>query len=313
MGYYGFKIASWLARILPRRMALKLATLAGWALFVFKRDDRCGLISNIRHIAFWAGNPLSEREILRLARRVFPNFCKNLVDFFWMHRLGNDQAKQLAPMTDTALIEQLLRQGRGLILLAAHLGSWEVAGRVLVARGFKLNVVALPQPTQKLNELFQGQRRGGGMTVIPMGIAARACIAALRRGEIVAILCDRDFTAQRNLTTFFGKPARLPRGAARLALSTGAPLLLGACVRTPDDKFQIRFSAPIFPGAGPDEESRIQTEIAARLEGFIAKHPDQWFLFHDFWDIEKDLKITHGALKRATRNVPSPSGAENKS
>lgn len=301
MGYYIYKSAAILTAMIPRRLSLALATLIGWILYALKRRDRLGLISNIRHITAFSGKHLSDREVKRLARRVFPNFCKNLVDFFSMHRLSDDAVLARTDFPDASLIAKLLGEGKGLILLTAHLGTWEVAGRLVVALGHKLNVVALKQPSEKMNELFQGQRKGGGMRVIPMGNAARECIAALRNKELVAIVCDRDFTAQRNLVPFFGKPARLPHGIARLAVSTGAPLLLGVCVRTPEERFRVLVGKPIFPSDEADDAQRIQREIASQLETFVAQFPDQWFLFHDFWDIEKDVEITHGAFKRAAR------------
>jgi KDO2-lipid IV(A) lauroyltransferase len=302
MGYYIYKSAAILTAMIPRRLSLALATLAGWILYAVKRRDRLGLISNIRHITAHSGKPVSDRDVKRLARRVFPNFCKNLLDFFSMHRLSDAEILARTHFPEASILEELLGKGRGLILLTAHLGTWEVAGRVVVALGHKLNVVALKQPSQKMNELFQGQRKGGGMRVITMGTAARGCLGALRNKELVAIVCDRDFTAQRNLVTFFGKPARLPHGIARLAASTGAPLLLGVCVRTPEEKFRVLVGKPIFPSGEKDDAQRIQHEIAAQLETFVAQFPDQWFLFHDFWDIEKDIEITHGAFRRAARS-----------
>ncbi len=303
MSYYLYKTAATLTAILPRKFCLALATLIGWLLYLGKRRDRLGLISNIRHLTAHSGKQVSEREIRRLARRVFPNFCKNLVDFFSMRRLSDEAILARTDFPDAALIAKLVGEGRGLILLTAHLGTWEVAGRVVVALGHNLNVVALKQPSEKMNELFQGQRRGGGMRVIAMGNAARGCLAALRRGQLVAIVCDRDFTAQRNLVPFFGKPARLPHGIARLAAATGAPMLLGVCVRTPDESFRILLGKPIFPRGDERDASRMQREITTQLEFYVSQFPDQWFLFHDFWDIGKDIEITHGAFKRAVRRT----------
>jgi lauroyl/myristoyl acyltransferase len=67
----------------------------------------------------------------------------------------------------------------------------------------------------------------------------------------------------------------------------------------------VILSEPIRPQQGEGDEKRLQQEIAARLESFIVQFPDQWFLFHDVWDIEKDLEITHGAFKRASLRTAS--------
>jgi KDO2-lipid IV(A) lauroyltransferase len=132
------------------------------------------------------------------------------------------------------------------------------------------------------------------MNVIPMGHAAKPCLKALRRNELVAVLGDRDFTAARLPVSFFGRPARLPHGPARLAVATGASVVVAGLVRRADDTFTYWHAPPIHPDGMSEQE--VTERIARDLEQFIDRVPTQWFIFYRFWDIEQDVAVTHGAL-----------------
>jgi KDO2-lipid IV(A) lauroyltransferase len=110
----------------------------------------------------------------------------------------------------------------------------------------------------------------------------------LRRNEIVALLGDRDYTGARDTTEFFGQPARLPHGPAKLALATGAPILPAFMIRRPGDTFAYIVEEPIWADKQRDTEADIIARIARALERVISQHSEQWYLFHDLWNVERD-------------------------
>ena len=189
--------------------------------------------------------------------------------------------------------------GKGTVVVTAHLGSVENGGAAIVRHGYKFNVVALPMSDPRLDALFQAQRTGRGMQVIETGRATRECLRALQRNEIVALLGDRDFTRNRDTAMFFGAPARLPAGPARLALSTGAAIVTGFCIRLPDDRYRLFLHDPIFPDKAKDTVDSLTRRIAEQLERAIGAHAGQWHIFYNPWDIERDWSlaqhyVTHG-------------------
>lgn len=97
------------------------------------------------------------------------------------------------------------------------------------------------------------------------------------------MLADRDFTAHHHPITFFGKPAHLSSGPARVALKTLAPLVPCFLLRQPDDTFLMRFYPAIVPNASMTE-SELQERIRDVLEQEIGRNPLQWFMFDDFWN-----------------------------
>src|SRR5207249_8953913 len=255
------------------------------------RGREC-VISNLTRIHQHSGVVLSRRAMRVLARENFLNFAKYLVDFFHFLHLKPARMNRLinfglAPQ----ILDELLAKNKGVICLSAHLGNWELGAAALAQRGFRFNAVALWQPDPKLNELYQSYRTRRQINPIPFGRAARECIAALRRNEIVAVVGDRDFTGGRDTVEFFGQPARLPDGPAKLALATGAPILPVIMVRTQNDTFSYVLCEPIWADKQRDKLPDVMRQIAQALERVISQHSEQWFLFHDLWDIEGDRAL----------------------
>lgn len=289
MKYYWLKFAERLSRLFPRRMSYGLARRLADLYVLFDKRGRENVISNLKQIQVGSGVALSPRALHSLARENFLNFAKYLVDFFKFLHLDRNRMDRIVHFGNVpAMLDGLLAQGKGIIIVSAHLGNWELGAAALAALGYKFNAVALWVPDEKLNALYQHYRTSRGINPIPFGRAARECIAALRRNEIVAVVGDRDFTASNQTVEFFGRPARLPDGPAKLALATGAPLVPVFMVRLPDDTFAYIVDEPIWADKSRQTVDDVMRQVAIALERVIRQHSEQWFLFHNLWDIESD-------------------------
>ena len=292
MKYYWLKIAELLSRLLPRRMSYGLARRIGDLYLLFDRRGRESVISNLKQIQASSGVALSPRALHSLARENFLNFAKYLVDFFRFLRLDRRDIDRYVHFGNVpTVLDDLLRHGKGIIFVSAHLGNWELGAAALAALEYKFNAVALWVPDKKLNDLYQHYRSSRGISPIPFGRAARECLAALRRNEIVGLVGDRDFTRSVHTVEFFGRPARLPDGPAKLALATGAPLLPIFMIRLPDDTFAYIVDEPIWADRNRQRVEDVIRLVALALERVIRQHSEQWFLFHNLWDIEEDRAL----------------------
>ncbi|MCX7885780.1 MAG: lysophospholipid acyltransferase family protein [Verrucomicrobiae bacterium] len=292
MKYLQLKLAEFLAHLLPRGPAYAVAQLIAELYVVLDRRGREAVISNLRRIHRYNGIELSEQALRARARRTFLNFAKYLVDFFKFLRPSPEALDRILPAAPlTRALDELLAHGRGVVVVTAHLGNWELGASAVAARGYKLNVVTLQVSDPKLNALYQQQRKARQLRPIPMGRAGRECVAALRRNELVGLVADRDFTAARDTIEFFGQPARLPRGPAKLALATGAPLLPVFAIRQPDDTFVYLLDEAIWPDKQRDSVETVTRRVASALERAIGRHSEQWYVFHDLWDVEQDLAL----------------------
>jgi KDO2-lipid IV(A) lauroyltransferase len=277
-----YRLAAVLSRRLPRRFGywcgLRIADFYYWR----RTAERTAVISNLRRIYAARGITLAETALPGLARKTFQHFGKYLVDFFRFARLTEAELRQYVTLENVEALRAAAARGKGVLVVTAHLGNWEVGGAVIAALGYRLNAVALPQPSRRLDRLFNQQRASRGIRVLPLGRAALGIVRCLQRGELVALLGDRNFDHHPGRYQFFGAPAPLPRGPAWLAMRTGAPLVPTFLLRQEDDTFLLRCHPPIYPDVA-GSETAVRTAWLAALEKEIASAPWQWFIFKDFW------------------------------
>jgi KDO2-lipid IV(A) lauroyltransferase len=253
--------------------------------YFFSRDHagRAAVMANLSNILAARDVMLPEDALRRMARDNFRMFGKYIVDFFKFSDFSDNRIRRLVGFEHGEYLEEAESRGKGVIMITAHLGNWELGGAVLSSMRGTLHAVVQPFRSNRINELFQRHREKRGMSEIPLGSAARGVIKALRGRGRVAMLADRDYTARNESISFFGKPARLPSGPARIACKTGSPIVPAFLLRQPDDTFLMRFHPPVIPGdAGCVDD--VRRAIRDVLEREIAANPLQWFMFDNFWN-----------------------------
>ena len=182
--------------------------------------------------------------------------------------------------------------GRGLVMLTPHLGAFEVIAQAYAERfGARQPMTALYRPARQawLRELETTARDRPGLLTAPASLAGvRQMIRALRQGQTVGLLPDQVPPDGMGVwAPFFGRPAYTMTLAARLALQTGATVLLTVGERQPQAAgWRIRVFA--LPEALPQaagfhgNEAAHQTECAAvmnrAMEFLIRQCPTQ-----DLW------------------------------
>ncbi|MDO8488642.1 MAG: lysophospholipid acyltransferase family protein, partial [Candidatus Omnitrophota bacterium] len=226
------------------------------------------------------------RDLRKTSREVFRNFAKYLVDFFRFEKLDLQFIEKNIKLENMHNFDDALSKGKGVIVLTAHLGNWELGGVVIAQLKYPFWVVALPHKNKKVNEFFDAQRNRLGVKVIAMGKAVRSCICEIRKNHMVALVGDRDFTEKGIVIDFFGKPMHFPEGPAALSLMTGASIVPGFMLRNPDDTFTLRIEKPIefFPtGDKAKDLAGLVTVYKKILEDYIRKYPEQWYVFRKFW------------------------------
>ncbi len=167
-------------------------------------------------------------------------------------------------------------------VLTAHLGNWELAGRLLADRfGRRVHVVVAPEIDPEVERFLRPPddtlrfvSRRGPADVLGL-------VAALRRREIVAVQGDRAFGSQTQRVPFFGADASFPLGPFVLARASGAPIVPVFCVLTDDLRYRVELMTPIR--VARDGEADGVARWAGDLEAVVARHPEQWFNFFDAW------------------------------
>ena len=190
------------------------------------------------------------------------------------------------------LFTAYLERGKGVILLGAHVGSWEIGGHLLGRLGKPVNLVVLEKDEARIRQLFDRALAGRMFNLIATDghpLRSIPIAGALRRGEIVCLLGDRPFGGADLRAPFLGSPARFPVGPYLLAAATGAPIFQTFVVRERLGHYRFfSFPAQFVPRtllrAGTEALLPLVTEYAARLAGVAERYPFQWFNIFPFWD-----------------------------
>jgi KDO2-lipid IV(A) lauroyltransferase len=197
-------------------------------------------------------------------------------------------------------VDQALAQGRGVIFLSIHFGGVEHLAELLRReRGLRPLAPAEVLKPEKLYHWFVVLREMRGGRGIPADQSALDLIRRLRRGDTIALGGDLDTTHNGLPVEFFGAPAVLPQGPARLALLSGAAPIPAFTVRRPDWHFHTTFEPPLsFERTGDRDEDvrRAMRKIAQVMERWIRAYPTQWTQFNPIWQWANVTDSPHAGI-----------------
>jgi KDO2-lipid IV(A) lauroyltransferase len=235
-----------------------------------------------------ATHPLVERT----ARDMVRQHARAWVDFFFYgQRPAEEALAQFARIEGMDQFDAVLAEGKGVILLTAHAGNFELGGILLRSRNLKVHAVYKPDHFAAVERLREGMRAQGGVVGIPVdgvGFSTLPLVRLLREGALVGMQGDRDFSLNGVPMPFFGREVPFPRGPWELAAMTGAPIITSFFYTDDERRFHAHFGEPIRIGGGRGERMEaIQAGMrsyVADLEALIRRHPSQWYCFYPFWD-----------------------------
>jgi len=290
--YYGYVSLSRLALSLPEPVAYGLAdaggTLAARLFFARRRV----VAANLARIT---GAAPGSRRLRRHVSASFRAYARYWLETFRLVRQKRSFFLDRFECRGVEGIDRALERGTGAVVVGAHLGNWDAAGAWAAATGRPITAIAEVLHPRRLFDFFVAHRERLGIRIIPAeGGALRKLIAAVEAGRIVAIVGDRDLGGRGPRVCFFGETTTLPSGPARVALRTGAPLFaMGVYGTRRADGRRGWVGEILDPIDPPSEQSpeavRLLTqEIALRLEGLIAQHPEEWHVFQPFWHADRE-------------------------
>jgi KDO2-lipid IV(A) lauroyltransferase len=292
MSLVGFINSRWgpsagisLARWLPRRLAEGLAERLGTRVAA-QRDNE--VIQAVRANLAVVRNLSPEDPALDAAvEEVILATAHSYLSLFSAMRGGHAALRSAASM-DAAIEDRtrsILGLGKGLIFAGAHTLGFDHLLLLLGGLDFPVQVLSYAQPTGSYSAQNRIRLRFGlNLTPIDFG-SLRTAIGHLRHGGLVVTAVDRPDPAGEMLE-FFGRPARLPVGHARLAWRSGAPVLVGATRSDGPDHYHAIFAGLLEPDRSKDEMTAAR-ELAQKairlLEAAIRQRPQEWLMFHPVW------------------------------
>ncbi len=182
-------------------------------------------------------------------------------------------------------------EGKGVLLVIAHSGNWDLAGVTTAQEGFPMCFIARKQKNNRIyNDLVQAREKGGG-TVLDRDDPRliRKVLALLQQNYIVAILVDIRAKKPGEAWSFLGQEAWVSNGLGLLAAKSEAmvvPVYLGREGRFCHvwKPFPTR---QLGPKSSREERDRLLQSCLTDLGEEIMKNPASYFWFNKRWVLEK--------------------------
>jgi KDO2-lipid IV(A) lauroyltransferase len=278
-------VLSWLARFTPDALEDFIALRIGDASYLTSRKWRANVESNISHVL---DQPEDSAIVHRTARSIFQTNALNVASLL---RAPHQKKQQLLsnltfPHKGWGVLEDAHARGQGVIILTAHLGSFDTMGSAVAARGFPIAALTARTTSRFMFEFVSFLRQAHGVQLIEASSSGvREAIAHLRQGNVLCLLSDRDFFLNGQDVVFFGEETTLPTGAARLARDTGATIVPIFTIRLENGHaLIIEPSFTIEKTADRDADVELgMTMVMSALERAISNAPDQWVMFQQVW------------------------------
>ena len=222
-------------------------------------------------------------ELARVGRDSFRHLGMNFVESCVFYFRPPARLLSRVSIEGLSHFEAADAQGRGMLLLTAHYGNWELLAASHALARFPLSVVMRPLDSPAFEPILERFRLRSGVELITKRRALTDIVEALRRRRMVGILLDQNASRREGVfVPFFGVPASTSKGMALIALRTGAPVLPVFIRRRPDGRHVVHAGAPV-PVPSDGDVVAFTRAFNEAIEAAIRRAPEQWFWLHRRW------------------------------
>ncbi|MFC1807338.1 lysophospholipid acyltransferase family protein [Candidatus Omnitrophota bacterium] len=268
--------------LIPYEVALGIGRFFGYMLFLLLGRYRRLCKDHLR-LAF--GDSKSSKEISDIVKSVFLNLSMSFTEILSLPKMK----KRLTSIIDIKgldKVDKVLSEGKGAIVVSAHLGSWELLPMYFAQRGYSANVVARPIYYEKYDEWVLFLRKSMGVNVIYRTKSPKKIFTLLKANKLVGILPDQDVDSVDGIfVDFFGRKTYTPSAPTKLAMSSKAPIIPIFIVRE-GKGHTIYVDEPIRVDGDRSDEQEVLAytqQWSNVLESYIRRYPGQWVWMHRRW------------------------------
>ncbi|HEX6225818.1 MAG TPA: lipid A biosynthesis acyltransferase [Chryseolinea sp.] len=187
-------------------------------------------------------------------------------------------------------LREIVRGGKGGILLSAHVGNWEAAGHLLKRLNTRINVVMFDGEHQQIKDYLERVTGGHKLKIILIKEDISHVYAmgeALQKNELICLHADRFIEGNKTkLNMLLGEEAQFPVGPFLLAASFKVPVSIVFAFKETPTHYHF-FGSPILSRQDTESKdgfvSRLTSTFVSELEQKVKMYPEQWFNYYNFW------------------------------
>lgn len=278
--YLLFSLLKVIIPIFPLGFIRLIAKLIGKMFYYIIPVRKKTAISNLQ-LAF-PGK--SKAEINKTVKGCYINVITVIAEFFYMRKLSAGELAKQMKVKNINIFNEKLKQGKGIILISAHYGNWELtAFGVSKLINVPFNVIVKEQTNKRVNDGINKIRTYSGNKMLDMRNSLRGILTVLKNNGIAAMLGDQSAPKENVKVDFFIKDVPTYEGTARIAIKTGAAVLFGVSTRDKDGTYSLEMhEIDTSKYKEPTEENikALTQDHVNLLVEYIKLRPDHWLWFH---------------------------------
>ncbi len=283
--YHFLKISLRILGLIPRRWAIGISHVLGYLGFHLDKNHRKITIDNLTKAFKQEKSP---QEIEKIAGKVFKNLGLLYFELAWSYNQSPKDMRKHFSIKDLHYLNNAYKKQKGVLLLTAHMGNWEMLAYVSEMINFPLNSVFRPNDNVPIDTFTKELRVRFGLKLIPAKRAMRKILTILNQGECITLLMDQSVDWYDGVfVDFFGRRACTSKGLALLALKTQAPVVPVFLIRD-GENFRVEFKEEISLIKTGDKTKDIEANTQKYndvIEACIREFPEQWLWVHNRWKI----------------------------
>lgn len=283
--YVALRVVSMLFLCFPVNTNLKTAKLLGTLLYRFDRKHRERALANLRR----SFPEKSQKELEVIAERSMQELFMLFIEVLFTTRLIriDSYARYIDLHNFEPVLDLLLKQERGVLLLTAHYGNFEILGYTLATLGFPTSSIARPLDNPYVSDWLFGVRERLGQKIITKKGATEAVVDALEEKGAIGIVADQNAGTKGIFVDFFGRKASTYKSIGLVAMQYEVPIVIGYSRRINDQfKFHVAAQDIIYPKDWANEPQPlhyITQRYTKAIEDFIRTDPGQYWWVHRRW------------------------------
>lgn len=280
--YFGYRLIEFFAAYLPETLLIPKANFFAFLAFRVLKIRRDVALENLR-IAF---PEKSESERIGIAYGSYKHFALMILEFMRLIRWSPQRIREMVEFESEGILQEYIKQDKGIILDAAHFGNWEIGIAYLSKFWLPATVIQKRQRNPYVDWRMATHRKRWGMEIVYSRGAVKNALSVLKEKRFLGLLGDQDGGRNGIFVPFFGKVASSTPGAALLRIRGKAPIVFAYAIRTGKFKFRVRLEPlAIEESFELTDENRkaITGAYAQLLEKYIRQYPEQYFWLHRRW------------------------------
>ncbi|MDP8266126.1 MAG: ELM1/GtrOC1 family putative glycosyltransferase [Candidatus Aceula meridiana] len=287
--YWAVKFFATIVRALPLSTAIGFGRFVGLLGYYLDAKHKKIAYSNLK-IAFAKTKKTS--EIKRILRELYRNFGQHFIELL---RLPITDPHKYIKVEGKEYVDEAIKKGKGVILLAMHFGSWELCNFMESLLGHPYRVMVNPQARHsRLNDLLNSYRQSAGAGLISTsGSGARDFLKTLKKNEIVGIVVDQGGKTGE-LVKFFGRLSSMSVGAIKIGLKFDVPIYFCTIVneKGPYHRLIIQPALDLVKTQDINQDVRTNLEnITKTMEECITRYPSQYMWLYKIWKYSKESTV----------------------